>query len=37
MKIIINKYIPFHGFISMTFYNILFWRKEYEYKMSDTE
>ena len=37
MKIIVNKYIPFHGFISMAFYNILLWRKEYEHKMSDTE
>ena len=28
MKIIVNKYIPFHGFIAMAFYNILLWRKE---------
>ena len=33
MKIIVNKYIPFHGFIAMIFYDILLWRKEYEHKM----
>lgn len=35
MKVIINKYIPFHGYIAMAFYNIIIWRKEYEYKMSN--
>ena len=35
MKVIVNKYIPFHGFISMMLYGIMFWRKEYEYKMND--
>ena len=37
MKVIVNKYIPFHGFISMMLYGIMFWRKEYEYKMNDKE
>ena len=37
MKVIVNKYIPFHGFISMMLYGIMFWRKEYEYKMDDKE
>ena len=33
MKVIVNKYIPFSGFVAMAFYNLIFWRKEYEYKM----
>lgn len=33
MKVTVSKYIPFHGFVAMAFYNILIWRKEYEYKM----
>ena len=37
MKLIVNKYIPFHGFISMMLYGIMFWRKEYEYKIDDKE
>ena len=37
MKVIVNKYIPFHGFISMMLYGMMFWRKEYEYKMDDKE
>ena len=37
MKVIVNKYIPFHGFISIMLYGIMFWRKEYEYKMDDKE
>ena len=37
MKVIVNKYIPFHGFISMMLYWIMFQRKEYEYKMNDKE
>ena len=35
MKVILNKYIPFSGFVAMAFYNMIFWRKEYEYKMSN--
>lgn len=35
MKVTVNKFIPFHGFVAMAFYNILIWRKEYEYKMSN--
>lgn len=35
MKVIINKYIPFSGFVAMAFYNLIFWRKQYEYKMSN--
>ena len=35
MKVIVNKYIPFSGFVAMAFYNLIFWRKEYEYKMSN--
>lgn len=37
MKVKVNKYIPFHGFVAMAFYNILIWRKEYKYKMSDIQ
>ena len=37
MKVIVNKYIPFHGFISMMLYGIMFWRKEYEYKIDDKD
>ena len=34
MKVVVNKFIPFHGFVAMAFYSLLIWRKEYEYKMS---
>lgn len=34
MIVKVNKYIPFHGFVAMAFYNILLWREEYKYKMS---
>lgn len=37
MKVIVNKYIPFHGYIAMSFYNIIFWREEYAYKLSDED
>lgn len=32
MKVVFNKFIPFHGFVAMAFYNTVLWRKEYEYK-----
>lgn len=35
MKVVVSKYIPFHGFVAMAFFNILLWRKEYEYRMKD--
>lgn len=35
MKIIVNKFIPFKGFIAMAFFNMIFWRKEYEDKLKN--
>lgn len=35
MKIIVNKFIPFKGFVAMCFFNIIFWRKEYEKLLND--
>ena len=30
IKVFVNKLIPFPGYLAMAFYNIVFWRKEYE-------
>lgn len=32
MKVITNKYIPFHGYVAMVLFDIILWRKEYEYR-----
>lgn len=29
MKIIFNRLIPFHGFVAMAVYGVIFWRDEY--------
>lgn len=29
-NVFVNKLIPFPGYLAMAFYNIVFWRKEYE-------
>ena len=31
MKIKINRFIPFHGFAAMAFFNVIFIREEYDY------
>ena len=30
ITVLVNSLIPFKGFLAMAFYNIVFWRKEYE-------
>lgn len=35
IKIFVNKLIPFPGYIAMAFFNMIFWRKEYEYYLTD--
>lgn len=30
ITVIVNSLIPFIGYLAMAFYNIIFWRKEYE-------
>lgn len=37
MKVIVNRFIPLHGYVAMVFYNYIFWRKEYEYKIQDID
>ena len=34
-KIFVNKFIPFKGYIAMAFFNMIFWRKEYDYFLTD--
>ena len=34
-KIFVNKLIPFPGYIAMAFFNMIFWRKDYEYFLTD--
>ena len=34
-KIFVNKLIPFKGYIAMAFFNMVFWREEYEYYLND--
>lgn len=34
-KIFVNKLIPFQGYIAMAFFNMIFWRKDYEYFLTD--
>lgn len=35
MKIIVNKFIPFRGFVAMALYGVIFWRKQYEASLSN--
>lgn len=35
MKIIVNKFIPFKGFIAINLFGILFVREEYKYDIDD--
>lgn len=30
IKVFVNKLIPFKGYIAMAFFNMIFWREEYE-------
>lgn len=34
-KIFVNKLIPFPGYIAMAFFNMIFWREEYDYYLAD--
>jgi hypothetical protein len=34
-KIFVNKVIPFAGYIAMAFFDMIFWRQEYEYYLTD--
>ena len=34
-KIFVNKLIPSPGYIAMAFFNMIFWRKDYEYFLTD--
>ena len=34
-KIFVNKLIPFKGYIAMAFFNMIFWREDYEYYLTD--
>lgn len=34
-KIFVNKVIPFSGYIAMAFFNMIFWRQDYEYYLTD--
>ena len=34
-KVFANKFIPFKGYIAMAFFNMIFWREEYEYYLTD--
>ena len=34
-KIFVNKLIPFPGYIAMAFFNMIFWREDYEYYLID--
>ena len=34
-KIFVNKLIPFPGYIAMAFFNMIFWREEYDYYLID--
>ena len=34
-KIFVNKLIPFPGYIAMAFFNMIFWREEYDYYLVD--
>ena len=34
-KIFVNRLIPFPGYIAMAFFNMIFWREDYEYYLID--
>ena len=34
-NIFVNKLIPFSGYIAMAFFNMIFWREEYDYYLID--
>lgn len=35
IKIFVNKLIPLKGYIAMAFFNMIFWREDYEYYLTD--